>query len=88
MLDRLEKVKERYEELTRLLSDPNVAANQERFRDLGKEHSDLTPLIKMYDRYVKAKRDLAGLKEITETTSDPEMKNLAYSELDDTKLKL
>ncbi|MBM2841268.1 MAG: peptide chain release factor 1 [Bacteroidetes bacterium] len=88
MLDRLEKVKERYEELTRLLSDPNVAANQERFRDLSKEHSDLTPLIKVYGRYAKTKRDLAGLKEITETSSDPEMKELAYAELNEAKQKL
>jgi peptide chain release factor 1 len=88
MLDRLEKVKERYEELTRLLSDPNVAANQERFRDLSKEHSDLTPLIKVYDRYAKTKRDLAGLKEITETSSDPEMKELAYAEFNEVRQKL
>ena len=88
MLDRLEKVKERYEEITQLLSDPNVAANQARYRDLRKEHSDLTPLIKAYEAYSKAKRDLAGLKEITETSSDSEMKQLAYSEMDETKTKL
>jgi protein subunit release factor A len=37
MLDRLEKVKERYEELTRLLSDPDVVSNQERYRLLSNE---------------------------------------------------
>lgn len=81
MLDRLEKVRERYEEVTRLLSDPAVVADQERFRQLSKEHSDLTPLMKAYEAYRKAKSDLAGLKEITETSSDPEMKELAYAEL-------
>jgi peptide chain release factor 1 len=88
MLDRLEKVRERYEEITALLSDPNVVSNQIRYRDLRKEHSDLTPLMKVYETYRKTKSDLAGLKEITETSSDPEMKQLAYSELDETKAKL
>jgi peptide chain release factor 1 len=88
MLDRLEKVKERYEEVTRLLSDPVIVANQDRFRELSKEHSNLTPLIKVYDQYAKMKRDVAGLKEITDTSSDPEMKGLAYAELNETRGQL
>jgi peptide chain release factor 1 len=88
MLDRLEKVRDRYEEVTRLLSDPSVVANQDRFRDLSKEHSALTPLMRVYDLYVKAKRDLSGLKDITDNSSDPEMKALAYAELDEVRAKV
>ncbi len=88
MLDRLEKVKERFEEITRLLSDPTVISNQDRVRELSKEHSDLVPLMRVYDQYAKTKRDLAGLKEITESSADPEMKSLAYAELDETREKL
>jgi len=88
MLDRLEKVKERYEELTRLLSDPVVLAAQDRFRVLSKERSDLTPLIRVYDVYRREKQNLAGLKEITESSSDPEMKQLAYAELDGAREKV
>jgi len=88
MLDRLEKVKERYEELTRLLSDPAVLAAQDRFRVLSKERSDLTPLIRVYDVYRREKQNLAGLKEITESSSDPEMKQLAYAELDGAREKV
>ena len=88
MLDRLEKVKERYEELTRLLSDPTVLAAQDRFRVLSKERSDLTPLIRVYDVYRREKQNLAGLKEITESSSDPEMKQLAYAELDGAREKV
>jgi peptide chain release factor 1 len=88
MLNRLEKVKERYEEVTRLLSDPTVVSNQQRFRELSKEHSDLAPLMKSYDAYRKLKKDLVELKEIMGTSSDPEMKQLAFSELDETKVKL
>ncbi|MBI5474484.1 MAG: peptide chain release factor 1 [Ignavibacteriae bacterium] len=88
MLDRLEKVRQRYEEVGRLLSDPSVVSNSDKLRELSKEHSDLTPLIKSYDRYRKMKNDIAGLKEITETSSDAEMKQLAYDELNEAKAKL
>ncbi len=88
MLDKLEKVRERFDEVTRLLSDPAVVADQERFRALSKEHSDLTPLMRSYDLYRKVKADLAGLKEITETSADPEMKDLAYAEMDEAKEKI
>jgi peptide chain release factor 1 len=88
MLDRLEKVRERYEELTRLLGDPEVLASQERLRQLNKEHSDLAPLMRVYDAYRKEKQNLAGLKEITETSSDPELKQLAYGELEDVRVKV
>jgi peptide chain release factor 1 len=88
MFDRLQKVKDRYDEITRLLSEPGVVANQERFRELSKEHSDLSPLIRVFDQYAKALRDLAGLKDITETSSDPEMKDLAYAELEETRQRV
>jgi peptide chain release factor 1 len=88
MLNRLEKVRERYEEVTRLLSDPAVVSNQERFRELSKEHSNLTPLIKAYGNYRKLKNDLEGLREITESSPDAEMRQLAYAELDEAKAKL
>jgi peptide chain release factor 1 len=82
MLDRLDKVRVRYEELTSLLSDPAVLSNQEKYRALSKEHSDLTPLIKTLDVYRKEKTNLAGLKDIVDTSSDPEMRQLALAELD------
>lgn len=88
MLDRLEKVRQRYQELTSLLSDPVVLSSQERYRTLSKEHKDLTPLIKIFDVYRKEKANFAGLKEITETSSDPEMKQLAYGEMDGSREKI
>jgi peptide chain release factor 1 len=88
MLDRLEKVRERYDELTSLLSDPAVLSNQERIRQLSKEHSDLAPLIRVYNLYRKEKQNLAGLREITETSSDPDMKQLAYGELEEARGKV
>jgi peptide chain release factor 1 len=85
MLDRLEKVKARFEEITALLADPTVVSDQERLRQLGKEHSDLTPLMKVFGAYRKARKDLDGLKEMTESPGDPEMKELAFAELEEAR---
>jgi peptide chain release factor 1 len=82
MLNRLEHVLKRYEELTRLLSDPVTLGNQDRLRQISKEHSDLTPLIKVYQRYVKAKNDLDGLKQLIDESGDPEVKQMALGEMD------
>ena len=88
MLERLEHVRRRYEELTRLLADPEVLQNQDRRREISKEHSDLTPLMRTYDRYAKARQDLDGLRELVETSGDAEMKQLAYAELDGTRAQV
>jgi peptide chain release factor 1 len=88
MLERLEKVKARFEEVTALLADPGIVADQERFRQLGKEHSDLTPLMKVFDAYRKARRDLDGLREMTESPGEQEMKELAFAELEEARARV
>src|SRR5512135_3526675 len=85
MTEKLLKVKQRYDEITALLSDPAVLANQDRFRELSKEHSQLSPIIQAFDRYQKARADLDGLREITDSSGDAEMRQLAYAEMEDVK---
>jgi peptide chain release factor 1 len=85
MLDRLVKVQQRYEEITRLLSDASIVAQQEKFRELSREHSQLTPIIHAFERYRKAKSDLDGTREVAEGTQDPELRQMAYDELDGAK---
>ncbi len=85
MIEKLVKVKQRYEEITALLSDPAVLSNQDRFRALSKEHSQLTPIVQTFDRYQKARTDLDGLREITDSSGDAEMRQLAYAEMEDAK---
>ncbi len=87
MLERLHQVKARYDEVTRLLSEGDVVSNPERFRELSKEHKALLPIIRAFEAYQKSKSDLAGLKEIIES-SDAEMKQLAYGELDGLRQKV
>ncbi len=88
MFDKLEKIVERVQEIQQLLSDPAVAADQKRFRDLGRELRMLEPIVASYQRYKKASNDYKGSKELLESVSDPEMKALAQEEYDTLKVQV
>jgi peptide chain release factor 1 len=82
MLEKIQKISDRYDEVNRLLSDPTVLSDQARSRDLGRELRGLEAIVKAGAKYRKASSDLQGSREILETTSDPEMKALAQEEFD------
>jgi peptide chain release factor 1 len=88
MFDKLESLVARYDELLRLLSDPAVVSNPERYRDLSKEHSSLTPIVDAYRQYKKLKDDIASLRYLMETSEEAEMRDLAESELADAQKKI
>ncbi len=87
MIEKLEKIKERYFEVTRLLSDPAVISNQERNKELGKEFRELSEIVKVYDQYRKLLTSIEGSKEILDQGGDPELKALAEMELADLQPK-
>lgn len=87
MIEKLEKIKERYFEVTRLLSDPAVISNQERNKELGKEFRELSQIVKVYDQYRKLLTSIEGSKEILDQGGDPELKALAEMELADLQPK-
>lgn len=60
MFDRLEDLLRRYEEIMNELNEPSVTANQDRFRSLMKEQSDLTPLVEAYKEYKKSETGCGG----------------------------
>ncbi len=88
MFERLEKIRERYEEVTRLLSDPAVIASQAKYRELSKEHSELTEIIRVYNLYRKTESDLREIRELLRPANDPDMRELAKTELEETEKKL
>jgi peptide chain release factor 1 len=61
---KLEKLAERHEEISRLLSDPGVIAKQNQFRDLSMEYSKLSPLIDRYQNFVTLEADVATAREL------------------------
>jgi peptide chain release factor 1 len=88
MFDKLEKIVERVQEIQQLLSDPAIAADQKRFRDLGRELRTLEPIVASYQRYKKASNDYKGSRELLESVSEPELKALAQEEYDTLKVQV
>ena len=78
MLDKIEELERRFQELEALLSDPVTINNQPEFRKLSREHSDLSPLVAVYRRYRKV---IEQIDENKEMLTDPEMKAMAEEEL-------
>ena len=71
MFQKLEKVEERYEELNKLISDPEMIANQNEWKKLMKEHSDIEDVVMKYREYKKVEKNLEEAKEML---NDPELK--------------
>ncbi len=88
MFDKLEDLLIRFEELMGELSSPDVTSNQERFRKLMKEQSDLTPIVEAYKEYKKSKQDIADSLEMLEAESDEDMRDMLKEELNDAKKRV
>lgn len=84
---KLASLVERHEELSNLLSEPETIRDQNRFRALSKEYADLEPLVLEFRRYNET---LSAIKAITDMTkdSDAELRELAETELKQTKIQL
>ena len=78
MFENLNDVEKRYEELTKLISDPDVISNQNTWRKYMKEHSDLEPIVMKYREYEKVQSDLEAAKEMM---NDKDLKDLAEEEM-------
>ena len=85
MFEKLAFIEERYEQLSKQISDPDVIADQEKWRKLMKEHSDITPIVEKYREYKKCKDDIEGAQEILKEETDPELKEMAQAEIEDAK---
>ena len=88
MFEKLEKLIVRYEDITNLLSDPAVISNQDRYRELSKEHSEKTEVVNKYREYKKVRADVENLKQLSEHEKDLEVRELASVELVDLQVKL
>lgn len=81
MFDKLDFILEKYEELSKKASDPDVIAKQKEWQKLMKEMSDLEPIVKEYTAYKKAKEELEEAKEILDMEDDEELREMAREEL-------
>ena len=88
MFDRLEDLLIRFEEIMSELHEPTVANNQERFRSLMKEQSDLTPIVEAYTEYKKCKQEIQDSLTMLGEESDEEMQEMLKETLSDSKKRV
>ena len=81
MFDKLDKAKARYELLAELLSAPDAMADQDKWRERVKEHAELSELVNTYETYRQAEKDAEGCKLMLAEETDPELREMAHTEL-------
>ena len=81
MLEKLKGIKERYEQLTALLSDPAVIGDQNRYRELSKEQAGLPDIVNAYDEYMAADAEIESCKAMLEEADDAAMREMIHEEL-------
>jgi peptide chain release factor 1 len=69
MFERLADIERRFSEIERQLNDASVSSDQNRLRDLGREHSELAPIVNAYREHRKASGDLAAASEMLRESS-------------------
>ena len=77
MFDKLDAVEKRYEELTKLISDPEVISNHSEWQKYVKEHAELTDIVEKYREYKKVQKTM---EEAEEMMHDKELKELAEAD--------
>ncbi len=81
MFDKLENIENRYEEITRQLSDPAVISNQDRYRDLMKDINDLQPIVEKYREYKAVKEKIAEALNMLSGSLDADFREMYDDEL-------
>ncbi|UMZ75128.1 peptide chain release factor 1 [Natranaerofaba carboxydovora] len=91
MFDKLESLENRFKELEKLMSDPEIINDQGTFKEYSKEYSSLKDIIEKYNEYKKVKEDVEDARELLDEEADDEMKESfkqEVEELEDKKASL
>jgi peptide chain release factor 1 len=87
MIDKLIEIKNRFEEVSQLLGQPETVKDQKRFQQLSKEYRDLEKVVKKYDQYQLALDGIQHAKEVLQKEKDAELRELAKMEIDELEPK-
>ena len=89
MIEKLDGIEEKLEELNRQLCDPDVASNQEKYKTLMREVKNLTPVVEKYEQYKAARSNLETSKEmLDEKGLDRESKDMLIEEIGTAKSEM
>ncbi len=78
---KLESVRDRFEEIAGLLSDPDIIADQNKFRDLSREYARVEPVVQSFQRYEGILDDIAAAEEMADD-SDDDVRQMGQEELE------
>jgi len=85
MLEKLQIVKQRFDEVSDLIIQPDIISDQKRYIQLNKEYKDLRALMDKREEYIEATNNLAEAEEIIADGSDPEMVEMAKLQYEEAK---
>lgn len=88
MFEKLEDLVDRIDTINNMLTDTDVVSDQNKFRKLMKEQSDLTPIVEKYKEYKDTKQTIDDSLQMLEEESDEELREMAKEELNDAKSRL
>ena len=81
MLDKLEAIYARYQEIEQQMNDPQITADMKRYVKLSKDYKDLQPVVKAYHDYKAMLDTIAECRDLLENEKDPELREMAKEEL-------
>ncbi|WP_420317247.1 peptide chain release factor 1 [Ekhidna sp.] len=83
MIDKLEEIKHRFEEVGQLIVQPDIVSDMDKYGKLNKEYKDLEKIVVKYKEYSEAKSNLDSAKEVLGNEKDPEFREMAKAEIDE-----
>lgn len=83
MLDLLEKIEEKHRELTLLLSDPAVLSDRNKYKNIAKEHNELSEIVSLSSQYRKLLESIEDDEKIRSESKDTELVEMAKAELEE-----
>ncbi len=88
MLDRLQEIESKYENLGESINDPDIIANQDEWRKMMKEYSDMTPIVEKYREYRTTSKEIEDALEMLNDKLDDDFREMVKEELSENKDKL
>lgn len=87
MLDKLDAIKERFEEVGQLIIQPDAMSDMSKYTQLSKEYKDLEKVVQAYDEYKLVLENITSSKAILDKEKDPDFREMAKAELEELKEK-
>ncbi len=88
MLDKLEEIKQRYDDVELKLSDPAIIADMRQFKKLNIEYKELKNVVEVYYEYKKVMDNIGQAKEVLANEKDKDFLEMAKAELEENRLKV